>query len=66
MPYIYKLCWADKKYRKPHTTMYLMDVKQCEWFFERNWEEECAWIELINVDYKSSEYKQAEHNLQYK
>jgi hypothetical protein len=46
--------------------MYLMDVKQCEWFFERDWEEGCAWIELINVDYKSSEYNQAEDNLQYK
>ena len=45
--FILKLCWGDTKYGQPHTIMYYDSLDKITWLFDRYWDNEVMWIEVV-------------------
>jgi hypothetical protein len=60
--FILKLCWGDTKYGQPHTIMYYDSLDKITWLFDRYWDNEEMWIEVVPTKKDSDIYELAVKN----
>jgi hypothetical protein len=60
--FIYKLCWADSKYSKPHTTMYYNSIESVQWAFNRSHDPDVFYVKLVKTYSGSDKHKTAIQN----